>query len=426
MKVNVEEISPIERKLSIEVEPAQIDEELRQAYAKLGQEVKVPGFRPGKVPRRILEQRYRKQVEADVTQRLVELSYLRAVTEHKVDVVSNPQVKNSQPVKPGQPFSFEALVEIKPKVEPKDYRGLALKALDTTVDDAKVLERLEQMRSRMATLQPVEGREVAKAGDFAVVDYEGTQGGSAFEGSVAENVTVEVAPGELVDSNISALEGTKVGETRELDYVFPAEYEVEAMRGKTAHFKIHVKGLKEQVTPPLDDDFAKEIGGGQTLEEMRAKVRKDLEAAAKTQAAQDEREALLKALVEKNPFDVPKAMVERAIQMMLEGALRNIARSGVDPRQLGLDFGKLRGEMRGRALLEVQGSLLLEAISQSEKIEATDEDVSARVEKLAEESGTSAAQVRQHFKSADERRGLALRVREDKTIEFLKAQANHG
>ena len=350
MKVQVEELSPIERKLSIEVEPERVEDELKRAYSQLSGQVKVAGFRPGKAPRRILEQRYREQVESDVTKRVVERAYYAAIAEHKVEAVSSPQVTNSK-LKPGAPFSFEARVEVKPKLDPKDYQGLSFKHSDATVDEAKVQERLESMRGRMARLEPLEGRDVAQANDFAVVDYEGTLDGKPFAGSTAENITVEITAGELVESNIAALEGAKVGETRELDYTFPADYQDAAVQGKTAHFKVHVKGLKAQVTPALDDDFAKEIGGGDTLDALKAKVRGDLESAAKTQAQQEEREALLKALVEKNPFEVPKAMVERAVEMMLEGALRSLSRGGVDPRRLGLDFNTLREDMRERATL---------------------------------------------------------------------------
>jgi trigger factor len=422
MKVQVEEISPIERKLSIEVEPDQVEEELKRAYLQLSRKVRVPGFRPGKTPRRILEQKYRQEVEDDVVQRVVQLSYLKAIQDKNVEVVSNPRVTNDR-LKPGQPFSFEARVEVKPKVDPKDYKGLELKRVDPAVPESKVDERLEQMRNRMARLEPLTGREVAQAKDYAVIDYEATQDGRPFPGSTAENVTVEVAPGEIVESNIAALEGVKVGESKEIDYAFPTDYHVESLRGKVAHFKIVLKGLKVQVTPELNDELAKDLGGGQTLAEMRAKVRKELEASAKAQAEQDERDALLNALVAKNPLEVPKAMVERAVDMMLEGALRSMARSGVDPRTLRLDFTRLRDEMRERATLEVKGSLLLEAIAQKESISATEADIQARVDKLAADAGSSAPQVRQHYKSTDERRGLGLRLREDKTVEFLKGQS---
>jgi trigger factor len=424
MKVQVEELSPIEKKLSIEVDSARVAEELTRAYAAVGRQVKLPGFRQGKVPRRILEQRFREQVEDDVIQRVVQSAYLEAVREHKVEVVSQPQVTNSG-LKPGAPFSFEARVEVKPKLEPKEYRELPLKKTEAAVEDAQVTEQLEKMRQSASRMEPITDRDVAASGDFATIDYDATIDGKAFVGSKAEDVVVEIAPGELVESNIAALEGVKVGDTKEIDYAFPPDYRVEEVKGKTAHFKLQLKGLKRKIVPELNEDFAKEVGS-QTVDELRGKVKADLERAQKNKAQQEERDALYKALIERNPFEVPKAMVERAIDSMLEGAMRQMARSGLDVRNMGLDFMRLREEMRERAVQEVKGTLLLEAIAEKEGIQAGEEDVEKKIEELATEAGQPVATVRKYFKSPDDRLGLSLRLREEKTIEFLKAQAKYS
>ncbi len=424
MKVQVEELSPVEKKLSIEVDSTRVADELTRAYTTIGRQVKLPGFRQGKVPRRILEQRFREQVEDDVIQRVVQSAYMEAVREHNVDVVSQPQVTNSG-LKPNAPFSFEARVEVKPKLEPKDYKELPLKKTEAGVDDAKVNEQLEKMRQSASRMEPITDRDVAASGDFATIDYEATIDGKPFVGSKAEDVVVEIAPGELVESNIAALEGVKVGDTKEIDYAFPQDYRVEDVKGKTAHFKLHLKGLKKKLIPELNEDFAKEVGS-QTVDELRGKVKADLERAQKSKAQVEERDALHKALIERNPFEVPKAMVERAIDSMLEGAMRQMARSGLDVRNLGLDFMRLRDEMRERAVQEVKGTLLLEAIAQKEGIQAGDEDVEKKIEELATEAGQPVANVRKYFKNPDDRLGLSLRLREEKTIEFLKAQAKYS
>ena len=422
MKVQVEELSPVERKLSIEVPPEQVQAELGRAYAQLGRSVRLPGFRPGKVPRRILEQRFKGEVEDDVTRRLVERAYLSALSEHHVDAVGAPQLT---PVHLDQekPFAFEARVEVRPKVDPKDYRGLPFKRVPVDVTDAQVDERLEAMRQRVARLEPVEGRTVAETGDFAIVDYLGTIEGGPFPGSAAEDVTVEVAAGDLMRGNVPELAGTVVGQKRELDHAFAADDPEEARAGKTAHFSFTLKGLKRQLVPPLDDDFAKEVGGGETLAELRSKVRGDLETAARNGAAQDERDQLVKGLVERNPFDLPKAMIERGLDAMLDGALRMMARQGLDPSRLNLDFSSLRDEMRPKAEAEVRGALLLQAVAEKEGLSVKSEDLDARIAQYATESGAPLHQVRKAFKEPEQRRALEQRVREEKTVEFLKAAA---
>ncbi|OJT21010.1 trigger factor [Archangium sp. Cb G35] len=426
MKVQIEELSPIEKKLSIEVENSRVTEELTRAYTALGKQVKLPGFRQGKVPRRILEQRYREQVEDEVIQRVVQNAWLEAAREHKVEAVAPPQVTNNSGLKADAPFTFEARVEVKPKVEAKDYQGLSLTRSETKVEDKEVDDRLTQLRESMARLENIEGRDTAQMGDFATVDYHATVDGKDFPGSKADDVTVELAPGELVESNVAALEGTKVGEAKELDYSFPADYRVEDVKGKTARFKFTVKGLKKKVIPELDDAFAKETGEAQTLEELRGKIRADLEQGKRNKAQGEERDALFKALIERNTFEVPKAMVERTIDNMLENRLRAMARMGMDPRQLNLDFARLREDLREEATKEVKGALLIEAIAQKENIQTSDADVEKKLEELAKEAKQDISVVRKYFKGANEREGLSLRLREEKTIEFLKGQAKYS
>jgi trigger factor len=425
MKVQVEEISPIERKLSIEVENAQVAQELDRAYSTLGRRVKVPGFRPGKVPRRILEQRFKEQVEDDVVQHIVQHAYLEAIREHHVEAVSQPQITNPSGLKAEAPFSFEARVEVRPKIEPKDYEGLELKREEVAVTDEQVNQQLERMRQTMARLEPVIDRAVAQRADWAQVDYEGAIDGKPFPGSKAENVNVEVAEGELTKGNIGALEGVKIGDSVDVDYTFGADYPVEEVRGKTARFHIRLKGLKRQVTPDLDDAFAKEMQGGDTLEQLRAKVRRDLERSAKAQASQKEREQLIQKLVESNPFEVPRAMVDRAVDAMLRGALNAMAQRGVDPRYLQLDLDSLRAEMRPRGENEVKGTLLLEAIAEKHAIQASEEDVEKKLAALAEESGVALSQVRRQFRDPEAQEALAMRLREEKTIEFLRSRAKY-
>ncbi len=419
MKVHVETLSPIERKLSIEVEPDQVAAELGRAYHALGERVRLPGFRPGKVPRRILEQRFRGEVEDDVTRRLVERSYLSAIAENGVEAVGEPQVTGARLVLDA-PFSFQATVEVRPEIAPKDYQGLPLRRVTPKVEEAQVEKRLEEIRQRLGRLEPVEDRKTAELGDFAVVDYQGTVDGQPFEGGSGEAVTVEVAAGEVSAGNVEALAGLSLGETREVSATFPQGH---ARAGQTATFRFTLKGLKRRVVPPLDDELAREVGGGPTLDALRTRIRTELDTAAKSEAARGERDQLVKALIERNPFPVPKAMVERGVEAMLEGALRSLARGGVDPRALNLDFEALRGEMRPRAETEVRGALLLEAIAQAEGLSVQPAEVDARIEQLAKESEQPISQVRKAFKEPSQRRGLELRVREEKTVEFLRSRA---
>ncbi|HYO66928.1 MAG TPA: hypothetical protein VEU33_12665 [Archangium sp.] len=184
--------------------------------------------------------------------------------------------------------------------------------------------------------------------------------------------------------------------------------------------------MKKKVVPELNDDFAKETGEAQSLEELRGKIRADLEQGKRNKAQAEERDALFKALIERNSFEVPKAMVERTIDNMLENRLRAMARMGMDPRQLNLDFARLREDLREEATKEVKGALLIEAIAQKENIQTSDADVDKKLEELAKEAKQDISVVRKYFKGPEERQGLSLRLREEKTIEFLKGQAKYS
>jgi trigger factor len=342
-----------------------------------------------------------------------------------VDAVSSPSLVN-EPFKAGEPFKITAKVQVRPKVDPTDYDGLALAKREAAVTDEQLQKRMEDIRGRMAKLEPVQGRDAGQKGDYAVVDYVATVEGVEFPGSTAQGVKVEIAPGELVASKCAALEGVKVGETKTLEYTFPADYQVEEVKGKTAKFEMTVKELRLQVTPELNDEFAKEIGGGQTLAEMREKVRGDMLAAERARIRQQDRDELVTDLLKRNPFEVPEAMVEHAVDNMLQSAFRNLARSGLDPAKLRMDLSSLRAEMKDKAILEVKGSLALEAIGRKERIDAEEADVEAKIKALGQETSNTEEVVRQALEDPSVKRQFYERLREEKTVEFLKARAKYS
>ena len=421
MKVQVESVSSIEKRLSIEVDQQVVNKELTQAYAQLAQQVKLPGFRPGRVPRRILEQKFKSEVEADVVRRVQAQATIDAIKSHDVKAVGEPHYSGGKLV-PNASYAFTARLEVKPELAIKEYKGLALKKIDTAIDDAKVTEQLDRMRQSRSTIEAVSGRDVAKTGDMAIIDFDATKGGAPFPGNTGRNVTVEIAAGELVEGNLPQLDGMKVGEQKTFDYAFPADYRVEEVKGQTASFTVTLKELKERRLPELNDDFAK-TQGVDSVDALKAKVKADLERGAKSRADTEAREDLLKALIEKNPFDCPNSMIERGVDFMLDGALGSLMRSGVDPRMLNLDWGKLRSEMRPRAEVEVRGSLLLEALGKAENLSAADGDFDAKFDEIAKDTGAPLAQVKARYAEPDAKESLKVRIIEEKAMAIVRQHA---
>jgi trigger factor len=425
MKIQVETVSPVERKVTIEVDPDRVAQEVERAYTGLGRRVKLRGFRPGKAPRKVLERHFRSEVETEVAEKIVQQTFAEAIRVEAIDVVAPPHVSISDGVAEGKPLRYTARVEVKPKLDPKDYRGLEVTRKPPEVTDEMVAAEVARIQESFAQLVPVEGRDAAQEGDWAVVDHEGTIEGKPFEGSKAEGVTVKVSPGAVAEGNFALLAGKRLGDTVELDEPFGEDHRNEALRGKVARMRVTLKALRTRQLPALDDELAKSLGveGIETLDALRARIRSDLEKREARRAEVELKDNLVKAALQKNEFEVPPALIERAIDAMIEGAAERFARSGIDLRQLQLDYARMRADLREQALLQVRGRLLLEAIADAEKVDVTDEDLQAEASRLAEELGTPLAKVQQQMRGKEAREALSNKIREDKALALMSSAA---
>jgi trigger factor len=426
MKINVENTSPVERKLTIEVPPERVAKELDKAYVGVGRRAKLPGFRPGHIPRAVLERNFKSEVERDVAERLVNVTFVEAAAEKGIEPVATPNVSLDGPLVPGATFKYSAKVEVRPAITPKDYRGLAVTRTAPAVTDEAVDAELEKLRERFASLQPLEGRDVAAEGDWAVIDHVGTVDGKPFEGGEAQGVSVRAAQGKIEEGNIPQLVGRKVGDTVEFDEPFAADHRNEQLRGKTTHMKVTLRGLRVRQLPVLDDDFARQVGveGLETLQALTGRIRADLEKREKRKSEGEFKDALIKAALARNDFEVPPSMVERTIDNMLESTVERFSRMGLDVAQLDLDVARLRGDLREQALLQVRGSLLLDAVAAAEQVVVEADDVQAELARLADEAGVPLAKVQQQMRSAEARAALHSRVREEKALSLLAEAAS--
>jgi len=423
MKIQVEKLSPVEKKVTVEIEPAEVAKEIDRAYASLGRRAKLKGFRPGKAPRAVLERNFKEQVEADVVERLVQRSFEEATREQKLEAVAAPRVQvGESAIAADKPFSYVARVEVKPVIEPRDYRGLTVARKTVEVTDATVDAELDRLHQSYAEMVPVEGRTVAELGDWAVIDYKGSVEGKPFDGGSAEGAVVQVKDGNFFAGEMAALTGRSVGEKFELTQPFPADFRDPALAGKPGHFEMQLQSLRTQKIPPVDDAFAKEVGieGVETLAALRDRIRADIEKREKRRVEAEGRDALVKGALDKNDFEVPPSLVERTIDGMVESTAQRLARQGIDLRQLDLDVARIRADLREQAVLTVKAALLLEAIAEAEKITVDDQDEQDEIRRRAEELGVPPARLQM---KADGRAALRQRIREDKVVALLAASA---
>jgi trigger factor len=426
MKIQVEAVSPIEKKLTVEIDAEKVAKEIDRAYVALGRRARLPGFRAGKVPRNVLVKNFRGDVEREVVEKLVNDSFAEAVTTEKIEAVASPSISLVDPSFDAEkPFKYTARVEVRPKISPRDYRGLEVSHKPAAVTDAMLEEELQKLRESAASLVDVGGRDVAQTGDWATIDHEGAIDGAPFPGSTAQGVTVRVEDGALENGNFGHLAGKKIGETVEFDHTFAADSRIEGIRGKTAKFKATIKGLKVRQSPALDDAFAQQVGilGVETLEQLRGRMKADIEKREHTRAQSELRDALVRAALAKNEFEVPPSLIERTIDSMIESTAERLSRSGIDIRQLQLDLPRLRADLREKALHQVRAALLLEAIAEAEKVEVGEADVEKEIARIAEDHGVPLERAKKDFRGREALAALNVRIKEEKAFEVLTSSA---
>jgi trigger factor len=426
MKIQVEAVSPVEKKVTVEIDAEQVAKEVERAYVGLGRRVRLPGFRPGKVPRNVLVKNFRGEVEREVVEKLVNDSFAEAIRTEKVDAVASPDVSLADPTFDAEkPLKYTAKVEVRPQISPRDYKGLEVVHKAGVVTDAMVEEELKKLLDSAATLVEVKDRDVAAKGDWATIDHEGTIDGAPFTGSTAQGVTVRVEEGALENGNFGHLEGKKIGDAVEFDHTFPADSRVEDVRGKTAKFKATIRALKVRQSPALDDEFAKQVGvlGVETVDQLKARMRADIEKREQQKSDAELKDALVKAALARNEFEVPPALVERTIDSMIESTAERLARSGIDLRQLQLDLPRLRADLREKALHQVRAALLLEAIAEAEKIEIGAEDIEQEIARIAEDHGVPLERAKKDFRGKEALAALNVRIREGKALAVLTSSA---
>ncbi|WP_027715745.1 trigger factor [Desulfuromonas sp. TF] len=417
MNVQIEDVSSIKKKLSFEVAAEQVDAEIRKTYQKIAKTAKVKGFRPGKIPQAVLEKYYAPQMEEQVLGRLINDSYFKALVEHRISAVSDPEIVESSPLEKGKAFSYEAEVEVKPEIEVKDYTGLILQKESFEPEPQVVKDRLEELRVGRSQME-VSSREEARGGDFVVIDFEGFVDGEAFEGGKAEGHVLELGSGSFIPGFEEQLEGMKREEGREIEVTFPEEYGNKELAGKPATFKVRLREIKEKVLPELDDEFAKGFGL-ESFDKLREEIDTSYRTQEKNRIDGDLRERLMNALIERNPVEVPEAMVSNQLDYMLGNVRNRMQSQGMSLEMLGLNEDSFKQMYRETAVKQVQGSLILEAVAKQENLKVEDSEIDGKLEEIAAMANAPLDAVKKHYAGDDARRGLIMQIAEEKVVRFL-------
>lgn len=411
------------REIELEIPAENVQKAEDKVARDIARVARVPGFRPGKAPVTLIRRRFAEDIRGEVMQSLVPEYLEKALDEKKLVPVTRPEVDKVE-FKDGEPLKFRATFEVLPEFELGDYKNIEVQVEAVEVGDTQVDKTIDEIRDRMATFVPIEGR-AAKDQDYATIKLIGTPvgGGDPVQ---ADGVLCHIGGEETLEAFTENLRGVNPGETKRFRAEYPKDYPDPKLSGKAYDYTVEVEGLKEKKLPEVNDEFAKDVASQSqafsavtNVAELRQKIRADLDAAKDEQQAAQAREKILELLVQRHDFPVPEALVEGQMDTRLERVVRSLVAQGVDPRAVNVDWVSLRKRQQERALSDVKAELILDRIATAENIDATDEDVDKEIAKLAERSGESATSIRARLTKQGAIARMKSKLRSDKTIDLL-------
>jgi trigger factor len=423
MKSELVDVTVTQKSLVVEIPSGVVDAEIDRVARDYSRAARVPGFRPGKVPARVVKQRFRQQILHDVAHELIPRAVDEALRERGVEPVEAPDIRDVL-VEEGHPLKFTASFETVPPIDPGEYRAIGLRRSVARVTDEAVEDALARLRDRAARYEPVESRPVA-SGDSIVADLDrrGRAGDKAGEVERHENVTIEIGASANPPGFDDELTGLEVGAEKAFSTHYPGDYAIHELAGTDVDYRITLKSIKRRVVPDLDDEFAKDLGDFASLDALRDRIRQDLQRDAERAADRDMRADLLKQLATRVAFEIPSSLVEREIDRRVEEFVRRLLEQQIDPRRTNIDWEEFRRSQREMAVDAVKGALVLDEVARREGMTVTEGEIDAEVTRYAERSERTPAAVRAQLEKDDGIGRLSAGLRREHAIDFLVAHA---
>jgi trigger factor len=433
MKTEFIDVSDTKKNLVVEIPSTIVDAEIDKVSRDYSRAARIPGFRPGKVPAKVVRQRFRDQILHDVAHGLIPRAVDEALRERGVEPVDTPDIQDVV-VEEGQPLKFTATFETVPPIDPGDYSGLTLRKKPVSIDDDAVEQALEQLRERAARYEPVEDRGIAN-GDSVLMDMVRIAVAPPGEGEEAEsgepeeqtdrheNITVDIGGRANPPGFDDHLLNLSAGESKSFDVVYPADYSIAELAGTTVKYEVTIKAVRRRVVPDLDDELAKDMGEFQSLDALRSRVRADLEHEATHESEREMRSELLKQLAARVEFDVPASLVDREVDRRVEEFVRRLIEQQIDPMRTNINWEEFRERQKDAASEAVKSALVLDEVARREGLAAADDEVESEVQRYAERSGRSAAAVRARLEKEGGLGRVHSGLRREKTVNFLMSKA---
>ncbi|MDD2735719.1 MAG: trigger factor [Desulfuromonadaceae bacterium] len=418
MQVHVEDISSVQKKITIEIPAERVNEEIDKAYSAIQKKAKLQGFRPGKAPMQLIKRTYSDAMRDDVMRRLYQETLYKALDEHKVEPLDSPTIE-SDILEQGVPFKYSAVFDVMPQILLGEYTGLIVSKEKYVAKPENVDGELKRMQENMAQLIPLDEDAVIENGHTVSVEYSVALEGSPDENSGAQSAEVEVGSNKLIPGFEEQLVGLKSGATKEFALDLPAGNETEAI-AKKGIFTVTVKEVKRKELPELNDEFAQQFGEYETMDALRAKMVEYHEKHETDRIDNEFKERVIQALIKKNPLDVPESMVKRQLDHMFENLKNRLKSQQMTLEMMGLDAEGFRARFREDAIDKVRGGLLLMALVEKENISVSDDDLAVQYEKIAAGNPEMLDRIKEYYSTNQNAKGSIIsEIKEDKAISLL-------
>ncbi len=434
--------SATKREIEVEIPVEDVNRQTDSLIQKYQKVARIPGFRSGHVPASIIRQRFSEQIKTDMVEALIPRYFRQETEKLGMHPVSQPRVTDLH-LRAGEPLRFKAAFEVLPEIKREGYTELRAETPEIAVSEADVAQALADLRERHASFNPVEGRALAD-GDFAQVSLDGnpksgegkigertisektTGEGKTHEGQPVhmDEVLVEIAGQNTMPEFTEHLRGTVAGDERTFDVNYPEDTQDKRLAGKTFSYAVKVQAIKQKSVPELNDEFARQLGEFQTVDDLRKAIREQIESDRKRQAERDAKEKLVGELIQRNDFEVPDSLIEQQIDIRLERGLRALAAQGLTAEQVKkMDLTRLRAGQREQAIHDVKAALLLERVAEEENIQVGDDELNHELEALARQSKQTSEAVRARLTRDGGLDRMKTRIRNEKTLDFLYRQS---
>ncbi len=421
--MNIEELSSVKKKLSFEIPWDEVKNELDTVYRDIGKKAKIKGFRPGKIPRKVLETYFKEQAEDETINNIVNKFYWQALEEKKIVALSRPDIAQKG-LKENSGFSFSASFETEPEFDPQGYKGMELEKEIFQITENDLDKRISELKQMFATMEEVkDDRPVAK-GDFVVMDFAGNLNGESPSELKADNYFLEIGSERFIPGFEEQLIGMKKGVEKSIKVIFPQDYHEKKFAGKEATFNVTVKNIREKTLPEFDENFIKNFDKYDSLEDLKNDVRKSLEEEAEHLAEMNLHNKITEILRKENEFEAPPSLIERQIFYTMTDTQKRMTSAGMDEKNaLELSF-KMHDKFKDEAVKIVKTFLLLKKIAQKESFIVEEVDAERHIQELAVKYGRDYESLRKKYENKENRDNLKIELMQKKVFDFIEQSAN--